>query len=55
MGGNNFMMKLPELTDEKKSRLDDILKYLEEKRMGYINVPTGWGKNFLSKHLIQQI
>jgi len=46
--------KLPELYEEKKKILNQVISYLNDNKMGYINVPTGWGKTFLSKHLIKE-
>ena len=47
-------LKLPELYEEKKEILIKIISHLNDNKMGYINVPTGWGKTFLSKHLIKE-
>lgn len=47
------MIDLPELYDEKIVILNLIISHLNDKKMGYINVPTGWGKTFLAKHLIK--
>lgn len=44
---------LPELYEEKKKILEYIIEYFKNNRMGYIRVPTGWGKTFLSLHLIK--
>ncbi len=33
--------------------LQELISYFSNNRMGYINVPTGWGKTFLSKHFIR--
>jgi len=45
---------LPELYPEKKKILNIILEHLEKKEIGFIDVPTGFGKTFISKHLIRR-
>jgi superfamily II DNA or RNA helicase len=45
---------LPELYPEKKKVLNIIENHLNQKEIGYLDVPTGWGKTFLSKHLIKK-
>lgn len=45
---------LPELYPEKKTVLAKIDAHLQENIIGYIDVPTGYGKTFLSKHLIKR-
>ncbi len=45
---------LPELFPEKKKVLNLVLDHLSEDIIGYIDVPTGYGKTFLSKHLINR-
>jgi len=47
-------IKLPELYPEKKTVLAKINSHLGENIIGYLDVPTGWGKTFLSKHLIKK-
>lgn len=47
------MSALDPLNAEKAEYLEKkILPYFQNHRMGYIKVPTGWGKTFLSKHLM---
>jgi len=48
-----MQINIPELYEEKKRRLEQIISYYENYRMGYINVPTGWGKTLLSLHLVK--
>ncbi len=48
------MIDLPPLFPEKQNVLNKINEYFVNNRMGYIKVPTGWGKTFLSKHLMKQ-
>lgn len=46
---------LNDLNPEKKEVLNNKIKpHFNENRMGYIKVPTGWGKTFLSKHLMNE-
>ncbi len=45
---------LDPLTEEKQHYLSEINQYFNHDRLGYIKVPTGWGKTFLAKHLIKQ-
>ncbi|KKM16330.1 hypothetical protein LCGC14_1686930 [marine sediment metagenome] len=45
---------LPRLYQEKIEILNQIISHLNNYKIGYINVPTGWGKTFLSKHLINR-
>ena len=42
------------LYPEKQDILNKIKKYFTNNRMGYIKVPTGWGKTFLAKHLMKE-
>ena len=48
------MIELPDLYPEKKEICKKIIEYFKYNRMGYIKVPTGWGKTFLTKHLIKK-
>jgi len=48
------MIDLEPLTEEKQNYLEEINKYFTHSRLGYIKVPTGWGKTFLAKHLMKQ-
>lgn len=45
---------LPPLYPEKQNILNKINEHFVNNRMGYIKVPTGWGKTFLAKHLIKK-
>ena len=47
-------IQLPDLYPEKIEVLAQINDHLNTHRMGYIKVPTGWGKTFLAKHLMRQ-
>jgi superfamily II DNA or RNA helicase len=47
-------IELEPLREDKQKILKDILEYLETHQRGYIKVPTGWGKTFLSKHLMKK-
>ncbi|HWQ48210.1 MAG TPA: DEAD/DEAH box helicase [Methanosarcina sp.] len=47
-------VELEPLREDKKNIFEDILKYLETNQRGYIKVPTGWGKTFLSKHIMKR-
>ncbi len=47
-------IELGSLSDEKVQRLREINQYFSRNRLGYIKVPTGWGKTFLAKHLMRQ-
>jgi superfamily II DNA or RNA helicase len=47
-------VELEPLREEKKRIFEDILKYFETHQRGYIKVPTGWGKTFLSKHIMKK-
>jgi len=47
-------VELEPLREDKKKIFEDILKYLETNQRGYIKVPTGWGKTFLSKHIMKK-
>ncbi|HET8688978.1 MAG TPA: DEAD/DEAH box helicase [Methanosarcina sp.] len=47
-------VELEPLREDKKKIFEDILKYLETNQRGYIKVPTGWGKTFLSKHVMKK-
>ncbi|MEW6621014.1 MAG: DEAD/DEAH box helicase [bacterium] len=48
------MDKIGPLFEEKQNYLEKINSYFCNNRMGYIKVPTGWGKTFLAKHLMKQ-
>ena len=41
------MIDLPPLFPEKQNVLNKINEYFVNNRMGYIKVPTGWGKTFI--------
>ena len=46
---------LNDLNPEKKDVLNNKIKpHFNENRMGYIKVPTGWGKTFLAKHIMKE-
>jgi superfamily II DNA or RNA helicase len=47
-------VELEPLREDKKKIFKDILKYFETNQRGYIKVPTGWGKTFLSKHIMKK-
>lgn len=47
-------VELEPLREDKKKIFEDILKYFETNQSGYIKVPTGWGKTFLSKHIMKK-
>jgi superfamily II DNA or RNA helicase len=47
-------INLEPLYSEKQEVLLKINEYFVNNRMGYIKVPTGWGKTFLAKHLIKK-
>jgi superfamily II DNA or RNA helicase len=47
-------VELEPLREDKQKILKDILKYFETHQKGYIKVPTGWGKTFLSKHIMKK-
>lgn len=47
-------VELEPLRKDKKKIFEDILKYLKTNQRGYIKVPTGWGKTFLSKHIMKK-
>ncbi|MCQ1536808.1 DEAD/DEAH box helicase [Methanosarcina sp. KYL-1] len=47
-------VELEPLREDKQKIFKDILAYLETHQRGYIKVPTGWGKTFLSKHIMQK-
>jgi superfamily II DNA or RNA helicase len=47
-------VELEPLREDKKKIFEDIAKYLEDNQRGYIKVPTGWGKTFLSKHIMKK-
>lgn len=47
-------VELEPLREDKKKIFKDILEYLETHQRGYIKVPTGWGKTFLSKHIMKK-
>lgn len=47
-------VELEPLREDKQKIFKDILKYFETHQRGYIKVPTGWGKTFLSKHIMKK-
>jgi len=47
-------VELEPLRKDKQKIFGDILRYFETQQRGYIKVPTGWGKTFLSKHIMQK-
>ncbi len=47
-------IELEPLREDKQKIFKDILKYFETHQRGYIKVPTGWGKTFLSKHIMKK-
>ena len=47
-------VELESLREDKKKIFEDILEYFETHQRGYIKVPTGWGKTFLSKHIMKK-
>lgn len=47
-------LDLQHLFSEKQAILKEINEYFVDHRMGYIKVPTGWGKTFLAKHLMKE-
>ncbi|WP_440947796.1 DEAD/DEAH box helicase [Methanosarcina sp. T3] len=47
-------VELEPLREDKKKIFEDILEYFETNQRGYIKVPTGWGKTFLSKHIMKK-
>ncbi|MCK4797882.1 MAG: DEAD/DEAH box helicase [Spirochaetes bacterium] len=47
-------IELPVLSDEKQGICRKIIDYYSTNQMGYIKVPTGWGKTFLAKHLMRK-
>jgi superfamily II DNA or RNA helicase len=47
-------VELEPLREDKKKIFEDILRYFETNQSGYIKVPTGWGKTFLSKHIMKK-
>jgi superfamily II DNA or RNA helicase len=47
-------VELEPLREDKKKIFEDILEYFETHQRGYIKVPTGWGKTFLSKHIMKK-
>jgi DNA or RNA helicases of superfamily II len=47
-------VELEPLREDKKKIFENIIKYLETNQRGYIKVPTGWGKTFLSKHIMKK-
>jgi superfamily II DNA or RNA helicase len=44
---------LEPMKENKKRIVKDLLKYFETNQRGYIKVPTGWGKTFVSKHIMK--
>ena len=47
-------VELEPLRTDKQKIFQDILEYFETHARGYIKVPTGWGKTFLSKHIMRK-
>ena len=47
-------VELEPLRKDKQRIFEDILQYFETQQRGYIKVPTGWGKTFLSKHIMNK-
>ena len=47
-------IELESLYPEKEDVFKKITDYFLYHREGYIKVPTGWGKTFISKHLINK-
>lgn len=47
-------LDLQPLFRDKQNILREIIKYFVNHRMGYIKVPTGWGKTFLARHLMKE-
>ncbi len=47
-------VELEPLRKDKQRIFEDILRYFETQQRGYIKVPTGWGKTFLSKHIMRK-
>jgi superfamily II DNA or RNA helicase len=47
-------VELEPLREDKKKIFEDILEYFKTHQRGYIKVPTGWGKTFLSKHIMKK-
>jgi len=47
-------VELEPLRKDKQRIFGDILRYFETQQRGYIKVPTGWGKTFLSKHIMRK-
>jgi superfamily II DNA or RNA helicase len=47
-------VELEPLREDKTKIFENILKYFETNQRGYIKVPTGWGKTFLSKHIMKK-
>ncbi|MGB9927939.1 MAG: DEAD/DEAH box helicase [Methanosarcina sp.] len=47
-------VELEPLREDKQKIFEDILNYFENHQTGYIKVPTGWGKTFLSKHIMKK-
>ena len=45
---------LQDLYPEKREICKKIIDYFKNNRMGYIKVPTGWGKTYLTKHLMKK-
>lgn len=44
---------LEPMKEIKKRIVKYLLKYFETNQKGYIKVPTGWGKTFVSKHIMK--
>ena len=50
-----MLIELPRLDEEKERVLNQEIKpHFKKSRMGYIKVATGWGKTFLSKHIMRE-
>ncbi|MDD4331091.1 MAG: DEAD/DEAH box helicase family protein, partial [Methanosarcinaceae archaeon] len=47
-------VELAPLRADKQKIFEALLRYFESRREGYIKVPTGWGKTFLSKHIMRE-
>ena len=47
-------VELEPLREDKQKIFQDILAYFNTHQRGYIKVPTGWGKTFLSKHIMKK-
>jgi superfamily II DNA or RNA helicase len=47
-------VELEPLREDKQKIFQDVLGYFGTHTRGYIKVPTGWGKTFLSKHIMRK-